>query len=235
MNKNYLIYDKITLNQSYESLLTMTHSSYSHAHVYFCTLPSSNLFSFVSCDTIDDEDHILWPKWKHISPSAEHNYATAIKSNGEVNGMLYLTAVLHDPPFKNLHANRALRRRSSDSSPLICVHMNAVLSDEGNTVAHWVQWVGFVHRLTFPKINGSVLVSCHQRPVAHLWKVHWNFTLIILFEVSDGFERKLCGRKAGLQKQTLQTFDYFNISRCVISMKGKKVKILHNTYNYLPK
>lgn len=112
MNKNYLIYDKITLNQSYESLLTMT-VSYSHAHVYFCTLPSSNLFSFVSCDTIDDEDHILWPKWKHISPSAEHNYATAIKSNGEVNGMLYLTAVLHDPPFKNLHVHQTAHLSSA--------------------------------------------------------------------------------------------------------------------------
>ncbi len=30
MNKNYLIYDKITLNQSYESLLTMT---VSHIHI----------------------------------------------------------------------------------------------------------------------------------------------------------------------------------------------------------
>lgn len=94
--------------------------------------------------------------------------------------------------------------------------------NEGNTVAHWVQWVGFVHRLTFPKINGSVLVSCHQRPVAHLWKVHWNFTLIILFEVSDGFERKLCGRKAGLQKKPYKLL--INISRCVISMKEKKLK-----------
>ncbi len=117
------------INTDSQLWIVINCDSYSHAHVYFCTLPFSDLFSFVSCDSKDDEDHILWPKLKHISPSAEPNYATAIKSNGEVNGVLYLTAVLHDPLLK-AHMPTVLRRRSSDSSPLICVHMNAVLSDE---------------------------------------------------------------------------------------------------------
>ncbi len=147
--------------------------SYSHAHVYFCTPPSSNLFSFVSCDSKDDEDHILWPKWKHISPSAEPNYATAIKSNGGVNGVLYLTAVLHDPLLK-AHMPTVLRRRSSDITSHLCSYECSSVR-WGNPAAQWVQWDRFVHRLTFPKINDSLLVSCHQRPVAHLWKAHWTF------------------------------------------------------------
>lgn len=133
------------------------------ACMYFCTLPSSNLISLVSCDTSDDEDHILWPKLKHISPSDPPNYATAIKSNGEVNGMLYLTAFLHALLLKTYTPTKlwddVLPAHFSDAC--ICGFSSV---NECNSV-RWGKYSCSLGRLllslTFLKINGSVRVSCH--------------------------------------------------------------------------
>lgn len=136
MNKNYLISNLWSNNTESQLWIIINCDSYSHAHVYFCTLQSFNLFSFVSCDSIDNENHILWPKWKHISPSAEPNYATAIKSNGEVNGMLYLTAVLHKPPFKTMHANNAqtafIRQLTSHLRSYECEEIQLLIEFSGS-------------------------------------------------------------------------------------------------------